>query len=114
MGHKWEGNVRELKNLIEKAVLTCKGREITAEDLGVTLDVSYLEHSGKYGQRGNHLFFPPIGDSGVDFESLERSLENFYFKEALRLSKGNESKAAQLLNLNHHTFRYRKRKLGIE
>ena len=114
MGHKWEGNVRELKNIIEKAVLTCKGREITADNLGVTLDIDCLEHSGNYGQRGDHLFFPPIGDSGVDFENLERSLETFYFKEALRLSKGNESKAAQLLNLNHHTFRYRKRRLGIE
>ncbi|MBA4419109.1 MAG: sigma-54-dependent Fis family transcriptional regulator [Syntrophus sp. (in: bacteria)] len=112
--HKWEGNVRELKNLLEKAVLTCRGNEITTEDLGVNLDVNYIEHYGHYEQKGNHYLFPPIGDSGIDFESLERSFETFYYKEALRLSKGNESKAAQLLNLNHHTFRYRKRKLGIE
>ncbi|MCJ7783568.1 MAG: hypothetical protein MUP41_06515 [Desulfobacterales bacterium] len=30
------------------------------------------------------------------------------------MAKGNESKAAKLLNLNHHTFRYRKKKLQAE
>jgi two-component system response regulator AtoC len=106
--------VRELKNLIEKAVLTCKKNEITADDLGTDLDAYSKENSEHYGQKGNYLYFHPIGEVGVDLESLERSLETFYFKEALRLSKGNESKAALLLNLNHHTFRYRRRKLGIE
>ena len=114
VGHNWEGNVRELKNLIEKAVLTCKKNEITADDLGTDLDAYSKENSEHYGQKGNYLYFPPISEVGVDLESLERSLETFYFNEALRLSKGNESKAAQLLNLNHHTFRYRRRKLGIE
>jgi DNA-binding protein Fis len=34
-----------------------------------------------------------------------------YIEEALKIAKGNESKAAKLLNINHHTFRYRKKKL---
>ena len=39
-------------------------------------------------KKSNHLYFPPISEVGVDLESLERSLETFYFKEALRLVKG--------------------------
>lgn len=114
LGHKWEGNVRELKNLIEKAVLTCKGSEITVEDLGINRAQSFIDHDGHYGQKGNSFFFDPLDEEGISLESLERFLATFYFKEALRLSQGNESKAAKLLNLNHHTFRYRRRKLGIE
>lgn len=113
LSHKWEGNVRELRNLIEKAVLTCKGSEISPEDLGITFDVNSLENEERIGQSGDHLIFPILDESGVDFESLERSFEAFYIKKALHLSKGNESRAAQLLSLNHHTFRYRKKKLGI-
>jgi len=40
-----------------------------------------------------------------------QSLEKHYIEEALKVAKGNESKAAKLLNINHHTFRYRKKKL---
>jgi DNA-binding NtrC family response regulator len=114
MSHKWEGNVRELKNLIEKAVLTCKGNEVTTKDIGINPDVNYAEHPEYGSKKAKSLFFDPLDESGVNLESLERSLETFYFKEALRLSGGNESRAAQLLKLNHHTFRYRRRKLDIE
>jgi len=40
-------------------------------------------------------------------------LERHYIEEALKMAGGNESKAAKLLNINHHTFRYRKKKLQI-
>lgn len=113
LGYRWEGNVRELKNMIEKAVLTCKGNEITVRNLGIMPDMKPDEPQGTDRHKAG-LYFDPLGESGVDFEKLEKSFEMFYFKEALRLSGGNESKAAQLLNLNHHTFRYRKKKLGIE
>jgi DNA-binding NtrC family response regulator len=114
MSHKWEGNVRELKNLIEKAVLTCKGREITTGDIGISPVVNYMNNQECCRQKAKGLFFDSLDESGANLENLERSLETFYFKEALHLSGGNESRAAQLLNLNHHTFRYRKRKLDIE
>lgn len=114
MNHRWEGNVRELRNLIEKAVLTCKKSEITGEDLGMESHEDSAGGGDHYRHRTEGLHFGPLGESGADLESLERSLQAFYFKEALRLSKGNETKAAQLLCMNHHTFRYRRRKLGIE
>ena len=113
LSHKWEGNVRELRNLIEKAVLTSKGNEITAENLGIYPNGEYVDQERHYTQKTKGLYFNPLDETGVDFEGLERTFEVFFFEEALRLTKGNESKAAQLLNLNHHTFRYRKRRLGI-
>jgi DNA-binding NtrC family response regulator len=40
-----------------------------------------------------------------------QSFEAYYIKTALKIAKGNESQAARLLQMNHHTFRYRKKKL---
>jgi two-component system response regulator AtoC len=108
--HRWEGNVRELKNIIEKASLTAKGTELSAHDL----DLADGREGKKTVKPREGIFFPPLSDSGIDLSEAERSMEVFYLREALRIAGGNESRAAALVNLNHHTFRYRIRKLGIK
>ena len=45
---------------------------------------------------------------------IEPHHSHLNLEEALKLAKGNESKAAKLLNINHHTFRYRRKKLLTE
>ena len=60
------------------------------------------------------MAFPPLPATGADLASAQESLERYYIKEALKMAKGNESKAAKLLNMNHHTFRYRRKKLQEE
>ena len=105
--HRWRGNVRELKNLIERGVLAGKGPELAPKDLGLETGTkatpSQLEAPGTE--------FPPIPAEGIDFPSLQRSFERFYIEEAFRMADGNESKAARLLKINHHTFRYHRKKL---
>jgi DNA-binding NtrC family response regulator len=106
--NQWKGNVRELKNVIERAVLMGKGRVVTLEDLGIT-------RAGTAAVPGmsapGSLSFPPMTLSGIDLDSLQDSFDRYYINEAMRLSGGNESRAASLLNINHHTFRYRRKKL---
>jgi DNA-binding protein Fis len=41
-------------------------------------------------------------------------MEKYYMEEAMKIAQNNESKAARLLNMNHHTFRYRRKKLLLE
>ena len=56
MLHKWEGNVRELQNVIERAVILCKGNVITAEHLPVSIvKSSYIIE--KRGTIRSRLFF---------------------------------------------------------
>ena len=55
--------------------------------------------------------FPPLPPEGIMLDAQLQSLEKHYVEEALKAAGGNESKAAKLLNINHHTFRYRKKKL---
>jgi DNA-binding NtrC family response regulator len=108
--YKWTGHVRELKNLIEKAVLTSKGPELTIKALG--LDSS--NEAKARGQAKDAFTFPPLSEKGIDLASIQESQEKYYIKQALNMAQGNESKAARLLRMNHHTFRYRKKKLLIE
>lgn len=106
LAHHWSGNVRELLNMIERAVLVGTGPDLTVEDLMIRESCGG-EVSGQ--ERGTAL--PPLTREGIDLPSLQADLETYYIQEALRLAGGNESKAARLLNLNHHTFRYRRKKV---
>jgi DNA-binding NtrC family response regulator len=105
--HNWTGNIRELKNLIERAVLIGRGPELSARDIGIG-DAGAGE---KRRSEGREPIFPPIPPEGIDLTSVEKALERFYIEEALEIAGGNESKASRLLRINHHTFRYRRKKL---
>ena len=108
--YNWAGNVRELRNVIERGALVGKGPKLASEDFGIEAEKEDKSLTQREGEAG----YPPLLSEGVDFPSIQASFEKHYIKEALKLAKGNESKAAKLLNINHHTFRYRKKKLGVE
>ncbi len=110
LAYNWTGHVRELKNLIERAVLTGDGPELTSYAMG--LDAGNETKTGK--QTKDEFAFPPLSETGIDLAFTQESLERYYIEQALKMARGNESKAATLLRMNHHTFRYRKKKLLIE
>ena len=105
----WKGNVRELKNVMERAILVGKGPVLMPEDLGLIPQASRL--GAAEGISGSSFPVPPLTPEGIDLPSLMASFEQRFFQEALQLSGGNETRAAALLGMNHHTFRYRRRKL---
>ena len=107
LAHQWTGNVRELKNLIEGAVLTGKEPDLKLPDLGLEAPYQHEELATKGPETG----LPPLPSEGIDLSERLKSLEKHYIEEALKIAKGNESRAAKLLNMNHHTFRYRRKKL---
>ncbi|MGD8959095.1 MAG: sigma-54 dependent transcriptional regulator [Desulfobacteraceae bacterium] len=111
LNHRWTGNVRELKNRMERAALTARGPAITPADLG-------LGPEGGVGAPGNWAEnsapqVAPLPPEGIDLAAVLSACEGHYIREALRMAEGNESRAAKLLRMNHHTFRYRRKKLGI-
>jgi len=105
--YHWTGNVRELKNVIERAVLICKGSKITLQDIGLQRSHAY-EIPKKIDETSA---LPSLPNEGIDLVEVLESLERHYINEALKMAQGNESQAARLLNMNHHTFRYRRKKL---
>lgn len=102
--YSWPGNVRQLKNMIEKLVVLSDCEEIYAEDISSILLVQ------KEMEERND-------DENVDLESFSglslKAMEEKHIKTALKLSGGNQRKAAQLLDITRDTLRYRLKKLGM-
>jgi len=107
--HRWKGNVRELRNFVERGVLVGKGPELTREDLGLEEREPFAEPRPVSGE----ILHPAFPAGGVDLDSVHESVDRHLFREALRVAGGNETRAAQLLRVNYSTFRYRRRKLGL-
>ena len=107
MSHVWKGNIRELRNLIERAVLLGKNAELTVFELGLDrTDATRTEDVDDH--------FPPLWpQTGLDLPALHEALDQHYFKRSLALVDGNAAKAAQLLNMSYYAFRRRREKLDI-
>lgn len=103
---QWQGNVRELKNQVERAALIAKGPELTIKDLGIELSGSPENLDMGAYQKGNL-----IPTEGVDLISILNEIEKRYVDEALHKSKNNETQAARMLHLKSTTFRYRRQRL---
>jgi DNA-binding NtrC family response regulator len=94
----WPGNIRELRNAVERAMLLVEGPELTADQFPVVSGVHRLSEA---------VELPP---TGIDLEQLERSL----VVQALERSAWNQTKAATLLGLNRDQIRYRIEKFKLE
>jgi DNA-binding NtrC family response regulator len=109
MQYRWKGNVRELRNFVERGVLVGKGPELTREDLGLgEQNVPVDPPPG-----AEEILHPLLPPEGVDLRKAHESVDKHFFQEALRKAGGNETQAALLLRINYHTFRYRRKKLGL-
>ncbi|MFN3532207.1 MAG: sigma-54-dependent transcriptional regulator [Candidatus Brocadia sp.] len=109
MMHKWEGNIRELQNVIERAVILCKGNVITPDHLPISIvkGAPFVEKEKMQVTDKSVLFdIPP---HGLSLDALEKQLVT----QALEKSKNNKTKAAKLLGLTRGTFRYRLQKYGL-
>ena len=100
LGHSWSGNVRELRNMMERAALLSGGPELDVGDLGLPEPPPSAAKA-------------ELTPAGVDLPALLQNLERDYYERALSLSGGNESQAARLLNVSRDTFRYRRGKLSV-
>ena len=109
MIHKWEGNVRELQNVIERAVILCKGNFITPEHLPASIARGPQDVENDKNQTPNNSVLFDIPPNGLSLDDLEKQL----VAKALEKSKNNKTKAAKLLGLTRGTFRYRLQKYGL-
>jgi DNA-binding NtrC family response regulator len=106
MDFHWPGNIRELENIIERAVALSSGTMLDVGD--IRLDVGpggAVVGPGMSANDASGPFLPP----GMTLEQYEDEI----IKEALRRATGNKSQAARLLGLSRNAFRYRLSKLGL-
>lgn len=98
---RWPGNVRELRGIIERGVIASDGPLLEPADMGLTPARPEDCMGG----------LPALGADGLDLAAALEDVERRYFTIALQLAGDSDTKAAELLSLNYHTFRYRKKKL---
>lgn len=96
--YDFPGNIRELENIIQRAVVLTRGNTLTLEDLPQNIiEPVYLDY--------NDIDYEKIeiGDLNTKVEMLEKSL----IEKALKKTSGNQVKAAELLNISERTLRYK-------
>jgi DNA-binding NtrC family response regulator len=100
LSYTWPGNVREFQNVIERAVILCKGSEISTDVivLGAGVPADTL-----------HKYRALIPAEGISLEEVEKGL----IVAALQMTGNNQVKAANLLKITRNTLRYRMEKFGI-
>ena len=118
-GHDWPGNIRELRNACERAVLLATGATIELHHLTITSDDSLKRPPGQRF-RSSATIPPPMGitaPSAADMPTQVRAtvaeLEKQRILEALEKCAGNQTRAAELLGISRRTLINRLDEYGI-
>ena len=94
--YRWPGNVRELENLIERAVILEETDTIRAINLPI------LAKKG-----------PSFSPDTISIKKAAEGLEKELIKKALEMTKGNKTKAAELLEISHRALLYKIKDYGL-
>jgi two-component system response regulator PilR (NtrC family) len=103
--HDWPGNIRELENVLERAVAL----ESTPAILAHSLPASIRGDSGRPAVPPAE----PLPESGFDLEAHVKEIERGYIAEALKRAGGVQVKAAELLGMSFRSFRYYVKKYNL-
>jgi two-component system response regulator PilR (NtrC family) len=95
--HDWPGNVRQLENVIERAVALEATDQIQPESLPGEV------RQGRGGRSRVHVVLP---ESGIDLEQHLEEQRRRYMLEAMQRSGGVQTRAAELLGMTFRSFRY--------
>ncbi|MDX1647279.1 MAG: sigma-54 dependent transcriptional regulator [Longimicrobiales bacterium] len=95
--YPWPGNIRELRNVIERAALLARGRTIRASDLGTSLTGSVPTSASRQDEEGTS------GLPALDLDELERMA----VEEALRRTGWHQGQAAEILGISARTLHRR-------
>ena len=130
--HDWPGNIRELKTVIERAVIRHWGeQDVNNGDLGIIANIGLdafaspwslmqtIAPEAKLSDKGEVNAFKgknpqSAGPHGTDFKTRSQAFEKSLITEALQVNKNHQGKAAKYLGLSYHQFRGLLRKYGLK
>jgi len=102
--YSWKGNVRELRNVIERAVLLIEEEEL------MDYHLNFLSNSSEQKKEDENKFVLQIPPKGIAVDLVLKIL----IQKTLKITNGNQVKAAKILGLSRSKLRYRMEQLGIE
>ncbi len=109
--HPWPGNIRELRNAVERAVLLGEGDELDVAALDIA-PASPGEHD--FVARVSRVLREPLAPDGVSMDDLLADCEVRLIRKALAEAAGNRTQAARLLGLGRDRLRYRLKAHGMK
>ena len=104
VAYPWKGNIRELENTIERAVILCEGNTVTPEHISL----NPIPMKSAFGM------LPMDGTLEDTSKEALRQAETQRIKKALQETKGNKSRAAELLDISYKTLLTKVKEYGIE
>ena len=117
--YDWEGNVRELKHVIESMVSMTKNEILQCSELPLYLHTKF-NHEDKKGEAnklehmGEDSLHIDLNDCDCNLRNAVEELEKEMIIRVLSRTKGNKTKAGQILGIPRQTLKYKMGKLGIE
>jgi DNA-binding NtrC family response regulator len=106
-GHDWPGNVRQLENAVEKAIVLSGERSVL---LPGDFPLPPRRHPIAFQAGAQGMIAVP--DQGLDFERTVGSIERNILEQALRKTRGNKKLAAEMLGLKRTTLTAKLRSLA--
>lgn len=100
-GYYWKGNVRELRNVMERCVLFSRQSVLTGEETGLDTLLAVRPRAG--GSFPMH----DLSQQSIDLKHEVDAFERAYIDQAMQLSGGNLSQAAQMLGCTRFTLKRR-------
>ena len=108
MNYDWPGNIRELRNAIERVMILAEGNRVAAKYLPIRISEGGAFPVPMKDNEGNGAVQLPAG--GTSLYDVEREL----IRQALEQSRGNKTTAAKLLRITRDTLRYKVKKYRLE
>jgi two-component system response regulator PilR (NtrC family) len=108
--HDWPGNIRELENVVERAVALEATPTILPDSLPPTIRGDAPRIAATASTQAPADVLPP---SGFDLEAHVKEIERGYIAEALKRAGGVQVKAAELLGMSFRSFRYYVKKYNL-
>jgi two-component system response regulator AtoC len=110
--YAWPGNVRELQNAMERAVLLADGPLILPSNLPDRLWAA--SPPGPTGTASGATGAVLQVGADLSLKRAIRELEESYIRAALRKTKGNRTRASELLDISHRALLYKIKEYGID
>ena len=105
--YNWPGNIRELKNVIERCIVLGNNKIINPEYLPLELNSGTGSTFSFVERRQNARLILP--EKGISLDEVEKDL----IKQALERVGNNQTKAAKLLNISYDSLRYQVKKFDL-